>query len=165
MTTISARPDRPFLLVILLLLIFVSGAAVAEDAEEKLRSITWVGYNEALSVGRDFDKPVFLHFTAPWCKWCKKMKKETYTDAKVIRFMTENYAAVMINTETLPSLARKFKVESLPTLWFLDSQGKALTSIQGYVGPEKLLRVLEYVSTKAYEEVDYQTWMRKHPAR
>jgi len=165
MTTISARPDRPFLLVILLLLIFVSGAAVAEDAEEKLRSITWVGYNEALSVGRDFDKPVSLHFTAPWCKWCKKMQKETYTDAKVIRFMTENYAAVMINTETLPSLARKFKVESLPTLWFLDSQGKALTSIQGYVGPEKLLRVLEYVSTKAYEEVDYQTWMRKHPAR
>jgi thioredoxin-related protein len=165
MTTISARPDRRFLVVILLLLIFVSGAAVAEDAEEKLRSITWVGYNEALSVGRDFDKPVFLHFTAPWCKWCKKMKKETYTDAKVIRFMTENYAAVMINTETLPSLARKFKVESLPTLWFLDSQGKALTSIQGYVGPEKLLRVLEYVSTKAYEEVDYQTWMRKHPAR
>jgi thioredoxin-related protein len=165
MTTISARPDRPFLAVILLLLIFVSGAAVAEDAEEKLRSITWVGYNEALSVGRDFDKPVFLHFTAPWCKWCKKMQKETYTDAQVIRFMTENYAAVMINTETLPSLARKFKVESLPTLWFLDSQGKALTSIQGYVGPEKLLRVLEYVSTKAYEEVDYQTWMRKHPAR
>ena len=164
MTTISARPDRLFLVVILLLLVFVSGAAVAEDAEEKLRSITWVGYNEALSVGRDFDKPVFLHFTAPWCKWCKKMKKETYTDAKVIRFMTENYAAVMINTETLPSLARKFKVESLPTLWFLDSQGKGLTSIEGYVGSEKLLRVLEYVSTKAYEEVDYNTWVRKHSA-
>jgi len=55
-------------------------------------------------------------------------------------------------------------VDSLPTLWFLDSQGKGLTSIEGYVGPEKLLRVLEYISTKAYEEVDYNTWLRKHPS-
>ena len=91
------------------------------------------------------------------------MQKETYTDAKVIRFIEENFAAVMINTETLPSLARKYSVASLPTLWFVDSKGKALTSIKGFVGPEKLLRVLEYVATKAYEEVDYQTWVRKHP--
>lgn len=165
MTTISNRPDLFLRGVILLLLILISGVAAAEDTAEKLRSITWVGYNEALSVGRDFDKPVFLHFTAPWCKWCKKMQKETYTDAKVIRYLTENYAAVMINTEKLPSLAGRYGVKSLPTLWFLDSQGKALTSIQGYVGPDKLLRVLEFVSTKAYEEVDYQDWVRKHQAR
>jgi thioredoxin-related protein len=163
MTTILARPDRILIAVVLLLLVIVSGAAVAEDLEEQLRSINWVGYNEALATGRDFDKPVFLHFTAPWCQWCKKMRKETYTDAKVIRFIEENFAAVMINTETLPSLARKYSVASLPTLWFVDSKGKALTSIKGFVGPEKLLRVLEYVATKAYEEVDYQTWVRKHP--
>ena len=64
MTTILARPDRILMAVGLLLLVIVSGAAVAEDSEEKLRSINWVGYNEALATGRDFDKPVFLHFTA-----------------------------------------------------------------------------------------------------
>ena len=151
--------------------VFLSGillsAAVAEttDEENKPTAITWTGFNEALAQGRDFDKPVFIHFTAPWCKWCKKMQRETYTDPKVIRFMDENFVAVMVDTEKLPSLARKYHVESLPTLWFLDSQGKALTNIEGFVGPDKLLRVLEYVSTKAYEEVDYQTWMRKHPGR
>ena len=164
MTTILARPDRILMAVVLLLLVIVSGAAVAEDSEEQLRSINWVGYNEALATGRDFDKPVFLHFTAPWCKWCKKMQKETYTDPQVIRFLTDNYTAVMIDTEKLPSLASKYRVHSLPTLWFLDSSGKSLTSIEGYVGPDKLLRVLEYVSTKAYEEVDYKTWVRGRPA-
>ena len=93
------------------------------------------------------------------------MLKETYTDPKVIRYLNENFTAVMVDTEKLPSLARKYRVEGLPTLWFLDSRGKGLTSIEGFVGPDKLLRVLKYVGTKAYEEVDYQTWVRKHSAR
>ena len=95
MTIIGSRPDGYILLVILLLVVSVSAPAVAEQ-EKDLRSITWLGYNEGMAQGRDFDKPVFLHFTAPWCKWCRKMKKETYTDPRVIRFMTENYTAVMI---------------------------------------------------------------------
>jgi len=162
MTITSVRPQGYLLLAILLLIGSVSCLAAAEEEEPELQSITWLGYNQAMAQGRDFDKPVFLHFTAPWCKWCRKMKKETYTDPEVIRFMAENYGAVMIDTEKLPSLARKYGVDSLPTLWFLDAKGKALTSIEGFVGPEKLLRVLEYVSTKAYEEVDYTTWVRRH---
>ena len=166
MAMIDTRLARYILPAVFLLAVSFS-AAVAETAEkqEEPRSITWLGYNEALAQARNFDKPVFVHFTAPWCKWCKKMQRETYTDPQVIRFMDENFIAVMVDTEKLPSLARKYRVESLPTLWFLDSQGKALTNIEGFVGPDKLLRVLEYVGTKAYEEIDYQTWVRKHSAR
>jgi thioredoxin-related protein len=141
------------------------GNLFAADPQDGPRAITWLGYNEALAQGRDFDKPVFIHFTAPWCKWCKKMQRETYTDPRVIGFLDDNFTAVMVDTEKLPALARKFRVESLPTLWFLDSGGKGLTSIQGFVGPDKLLRVMEYVSTKAYVDTDYQTWVRKHPGR
>jgi len=138
-----------------------AGATEAAEEKEKLRGINWLGYNEALSMARDFGKPVYIHFTAPWCKWCKKMQKETYTDPAVITYLSEKFAAVYVDTEKLPSLARKYQVSSLPTLWFLDSAGKGLTAIEGYVGPEKLLRVLEYVSTKAYEEVDYDRWLHQ----
>jgi thioredoxin-related protein len=163
MTIIAARPGRYLFLAILLLVVSVSPAVADDQEKEDLRSIAWVGYNEGMALARDFDKPVFIHFTASWCKWCKKMKNETYMDPEVIRFMDENFVAVMVDTEKLPTLARKYGVESLPTLWFLDSQGNGLTNIQGYAGSEKLLRVLEYISTKAYEEIDYKTWVRKHP--
>jgi thioredoxin-related protein len=154
---------RFILPVVLLMTAF--GSATAADDEVDNRAVNWRGYSEALAKGRDFDKPVYVHFTAPWCQWCKKMQKETYTDPKVIKYLNEHFSAVMVDTEKLPSLARKYQVDDLPTLWFLDAQGKSLTNIKGYVGPEKLLRVLEYVSTKAYEEVDYKTWVRKHSAR
>ena len=164
MTTIFARRRGAALLGFFLLCAVAGQAPAAETEEETPRSVTWIGYNEALSLGRDFDKPIFIHFTAPWCKWCQKMREVTYTDPRVIRYLTENFSSVMVDTGKLPTLARKYGVESLPTLWFLDSQGKALTNIQGYAGPDKLLRVLEYIATKAYEEVDYKTWKRKHSA-
>ncbi len=165
MTTKHPRPGTIILAALLLLAISVTGAVAAEESKEKLRSITWLGYNDALAQARDFDKPVYLHFTAKWCKWCVKMQDETYTDPRVIRYLSENFFAVMVDTEKLPSLARKYRATSLPTLWFLDSKGQGLTAIEGYVGADKLLRVLEYVSTKAYEEVDYQKWVRKHPSK
>ena len=158
MTTIFTKAARHLATVLLL---FSVSAALAEEKEEAPTSITWLGYNEALAKARDFDKPVFIHFTAPWCKWCVKMKKETYTDPDVIRYMEENYIAVIVDTEKLPSLGRKYSVSSLPTLWFLTSEGQGLTSIQGYVGAEKLLPVLEYIRTRAYEEVDYDTWKKR----
>lgn len=129
-------------------------------AEDKARNtIEWLSYREAVNKGRNEGRPVLLHFTADWCSWCKKMKRETYTDAKVIRFMNENMSAAMVDTEVHKSLARKYQVSSLPTLWFLDSDGKPLTAVPGYVGADKLLRIMEYISTRAYESVDYDTWL------
>jgi thioredoxin-related protein len=165
MTTMDHRTGPTFLAVILLLAVLVSVAVAGEESEEKFRSITWLGYNDALAKARDFDKPVYLHFTAKWCKWCVKMQDETYTDPRVIRFMSENFYAVMIDTEKNPALARKFGVSGLPTLWFLDSHGQGLTSVDGYMTPDTLLRILEYVSTKAYEEIDYEKWVHKHHSK
>lgn len=149
----------------MVLLLFSVAAVIAEESaqekEETPKAITWLGYNEAMTTARDFDKPIFIHFTAPWCKWCVKMKKETYSDPDVIRYMDENFVAVFIDTEKMPSLARKYNVSSLPTLWFLTSEGEGLTAVQGYMGPENFLPVLEYIGTKAYEEIAYDSWKRR----
>ena len=154
----NAGPVRILLLAFILVSVT---AAVAQEEEVVPESITWLGYNEALAHARDFDKPIFIHFTAPWCKWCVKMKKETYTDPAVISYLEENYVSVFVDTEKLPSLARKYNVSSLPTLWFLTSGAEGLTAVQGYMGPENLLPVLEYIATKAYDEIDYDAWKRR----
>ena len=136
---------------------------LAADEEKAPEKITWLSYREAGNKSRDEGKPMMIHFTAQWCSWCRKMKKETYTDRGVIEFMEANFAASIVDTEKLPSIAQKYNVTSLPTLWFIDANGKPLTAIPGYMGPDKLLRVLEYVATKAYETVDYDTWLKQRP--
>jgi len=150
---------------ILLAMSFSTGPRVLAQEESPSLAIEWLSFREAKSQARDQDKPVLVHFTAPWCQGCKQMKKETYTDPQVIRYVAENFKASMVDVEKLPSLARKYDVDSMPTLWFLDASGKALTSIEGIVGPEKLLRVLEFIGTKAYEETDYNSWLHSRKSR
>lgn len=152
---------RRTLVLVTLLLMMATGAAGVLAQEKAPAKIEWLSYREAINKGRNEQKPVLIHFTADWCKWCKKMKRETYTDPDVMRYMSENMSVTMIDTEEVPSLARKYNVNSLPTLWFLDADGSPLTAVPGYLGPEKLLRIMEFISTKAYEEGDYNTWLEK----
>lgn len=161
MTTLTTRSRIGRLALAALLVLFGTALAAPAPAqeEEKPRAVQWLSYREAVNKGRDLDRPILIHFTASWCKWCKKMKRETYADLRVIRFMNEKMSAAMVDTEVYTSLARKYRVNSLPTLWFLASDGTPLTAVPGYVGPDKLLRIMEYITTKAYEKVDYDTWL------
>lgn len=148
----------------LLLLILVAGvlpAASGLAAEGDQPGVDWLSYREAMAAGQGQDKPILIHFTGPSSGICRKMMRETYNDKRVYRYLNEYFAATMIDVGEVPSLARKFKVESVPVLWFLDASGKPLTSIAGEVGPDKMLRVTEYINKKIYEHTDYETWLDK----
>lgn len=162
------KTTRAFLLAGLLALgitSLVGPTWAQEPSGEAEQSVQWLTYRAALAAGRDGDKPILLQFTADYSADCRRMKRETYRDRKVVHYLNEHFAVALVDIEELPSLARKYKVESLPSLWFLDASGKALTSINGEVGPEKLLRVAEYISGKIYLETDYDTWRGKHHGR
>ena len=126
MTIRRTRPVGRLLSAVALGLLVLTCAVplLAADEEKAPEKITWLSYREASNKSRDEDKPTMIHFTAQWCSWCKKMKKETYTDRSVIEYMEANYAAAWVDTEKLPSIAQKYNVTSLPTLWFIDANGK-----------------------------------------
>jgi len=147
-----------------LLLALIVGVLPA-SADEDNRVVNWLTYREAMSAGEAQDKPILLHFTASYSALTRKMRRETYQDPQVIRYLNGNFAVAMVDIAQLPSLARKFKVESVPVLWFLDAAGKGLTSIEGEVGPAKMLRVTEYINLKIYEHTNYDTWLDKRTAR
>ena len=147
-----------------LLLILIVGLLPAQ-AEEDNRYVHWLTYREALEEGASQEVPILVHFTASHSGLCRKMKRETYQDRKVIRYLNVHFAVTMVDVGEVPSLARKYGVKSAPVLWFLDANGKRLTSIEGEVGPEKMLRVAEYISEKIYEHTDYNTWLDQRSRR
>ncbi len=147
-----------------LLLVVMASAAPAAAAEDN-RAVNFLTYREALDTGLSQNKPILLHFTAAHSEICRQMKRDTYGDRKVIRFLNENFAVAYVDIERLPALARKYQVESLPVLWFLDAAGKPLTSIKGEVGPQKMLRVTEYIDQKIYEHTPYKVWLDKRHSR
>jgi len=150
--------------LLFLLLVMAAGLAVADEAEPEkaATAIEWQAYNAAMADGRDNGKPVFLHFTASWCKWCQKMRKETYQDQRVIEYLDAHFASAWVDTEKYKSLARQYEINALPTLWFLDEKGKGLTAVDGYMTADKLLSLLKFIQTKSYEHMSFDKWTKHH---
>ena len=147
--------------LLLLGALLVAAPAAAQENKPDNRSVNWESYREATERSRREDKPMLIHFTARWCKWCTKMKLETYADRHVIRYLNENFTMAMVDTEQLPALASKFQVEGLPTLWFLDAKGGRLTHVPGFMSTERMLPLLEFIVTKAYKEHAYDDWRKR----
>lgn len=155
----------------LMLLVLGAGSTPAADGDgdgaraEAHPHIAWLSYHEARAVGPVENKPIFLHFSADWSQWDKAMRRETYLDREVILQLKEHFVCGWVDVETQRGLARRYGVESYPTLWFLDSSGRSLTSVDGYLRPEKLLLVLEFIRTEAYKKTSYEAWKEKRLGR
>jgi len=151
--------------ILILLTVLIAGgcASQGQKAKESAVKVPWQSYHEALATGKAESKPVLLHFATDWNKESQRMKRETYGNFDVARYLQKNFSTGWVDVEQFPALARKYDVSSLPTLWILDSQGKSLTSVGGYLGAKKMLLVLEFINTGAYEKLSYDEWKsRRH---
>jgi len=155
--------DLRILLLSVLLLVVVG--VLPAGAEDENRAVNWLSYREAMATAEREDLPILLHFTGSYSSICRKMRRETYGDRHVVPFLNEKFVVAMIDIEKLPSLARKYQVKDVRAVWFLDATGKPLSRIDGEVGPEKMLRVGQYISEKIYEHTNYDTWLKKRPSR
>lgn len=139
--------------------------AIAEDeappAEVDAVRIGWLPQREAATTSRTEGKPLMMYFSAPGDTWCRKLERNTLSNSDVVRYLNTHFIATEIDVDEVPALGRKFGVKGLPTLWFLDAEGERLTSLDGYLGPDSLLPLLEFIVTKGYEWTDYETWRER----
>lgn len=108
----------------------------------------WVtDFDKALTDAKEFSKPIFVDVYAEWCSWCHKLDKEVYSDPKFTEYM-KSYILARIDSEDGGQgsrVAEKYDVDSLPTMIVLNSQGKVLDRITGFMTAPKLIEELEYV--------------------
>lgn len=103
---------------------------------------TW---EQALAKAKNEKKLIFLDAYASWCGPCKAMKRKTFADSKVGEHFNKYYISVAVDMEKGegPMLARKYAVDSYPTLIFLQPDGQFIGKAVGYHSPNELLNVLK----------------------
>ena len=92
-------------------------------------------------------KPVMLDFYADWCKTCKEMERDTFSDARVRQKLSGFLllqADVTDNTEADKALLQRFKLYGPPGIVFFDSTGQEIGDVRvvGYQRAEEFLEVL-----------------------
>ncbi|GGF51596.1 thioredoxin [Echinicola rosea] len=120
------------------------------------QAIKWYTFEEATALNKENPKMVIVDVYTDWCGWCKKMDKETFTDAEVISYLNDHFYAVKLDAEnngkkfefkgeeyTEASMARAMRVSSYPNFVIIDSTMENITQLPGYRKPEAFIKDLK----------------------
>lgn len=106
-------------------------------------------FEEALKASAEQQKPIFIDGFAAWCHWCKHLDKTTLRDANVVSYLNKNFITIRTDMEEGEGkkLAQKYQVSSYPTLLFVNSAGKVIDKVNGYLNASKFQKELQKVKS------------------
>ncbi len=139
-----------------------SGVIQAEESApaSNASNIKWQGYAQGMELAKSQNKPIFLYFHADWCTYCTKLKKTTFRDKAVLKYLEDNFVSITVDTDKDKKLATEWRVKGLPTLWFLKPDNSKISSIPGYVEAKQFLQILKYIHTASYDKMSFQEFIK-----
>jgi thiol-disulfide isomerase/thioredoxin len=117
-------------------------APEAGQAAARPKAITWRSYEEGVAQAQKEGKRTLVDFMADWCGYCRKMDADTYSNASVIA-LSGRYVFARVNVDQQGDVARKYGVTGLPTALVLDSGGREIARVIGYVPPQEFLKQVQ----------------------
>jgi thioredoxin-related protein len=127
------------------------------------QEIKWMKFEEAIAANSKNPKMIIVDVYTDWCGWCKKMDKETFTDAKVVEFINKNFYAVKMNAEDTKrtfefmgktyneaQMAAAMRVNSYPNFVIIEPKLQNIAQLPGYRQPAQFLAGLDELLEKAF---------------
>lgn len=116
----------------LLLFLFAMGALFAQTIQFE------TSYKEAMQKAVEQKKVLMVVVTQTYCPWCEKFKEKTLVDAEVVKQVSNNFVAVLLNKDK-DDMPEDIRARMVPTTFFLDHEGGEIYSTIGYKHPRKFL--------------------------
>ena len=107
--------------------------------------IDWaLDYRDAIKEAKSSKKSVMVLITSKYCKWCKKLKRETLSNDIVIDRVNREFVAVEVRRGAKNYPYRHLRARVVPTIYFLYNNGKPIMRpVRGYWSVENFLSYLD----------------------
>jgi thioredoxin-related protein len=120
-------------------LVVVIAAVIAVSCQQR-DSLWFKGdLGSAAVAAKERDSLLMLEFYTDWCSWCRRLEKDTFSNRDVRRQLRKVVAVRVNAEEDGRELARRYDVDSYPTIVFTDHEGDEIERIIGYLPPEQFL--------------------------
>jgi uncharacterized protein YyaL (SSP411 family) len=133
------------------LILLCSGSIPGRGAEQ----IQWLRSDTAAFAQANTEhRFVILYLEAVWCHWCHVMDEKTYGDAAVRLEIGAHYVPLRIDQDLRPDLSNRYKDYGWPATVIFAADGTEIAKRQGFVEPERFLRLLKAVVADPEPEKD-----------
>jgi thioredoxin:protein disulfide reductase len=119
--------------------------------------VSWKPYTEeTLKEAQHLKRPVIIDFYAAWCAPCRELEEVTFHHPDLVRLAEKNFTMVKVDVTKggnpfYDELLRKYSVKGVPTIVFLDAEGKERPDLRlvDFLPPDRfLLRMRDIDTTK-----------------
>lgn len=117
-------------------------------------TLNWLGYETARQKSFESQRPLFIFFTTPWCYQCTEMKRKVFQNRDIAPILKERFLLVEVDLSHTTRLKDDFHVYVTPTSLFLDSHGKPITTVRGFIPANQFRTLLRSITEGTYNKVD-----------
>jgi thioredoxin-like negative regulator of GroEL len=97
--------------------------------------------DDATKIARSANRPILVDFVADWCAACGVMDKDVYQTAEFER-AAGAFVLARIDAEHRTDLALKYRIATLPSVLFTDSNGNELFRATGFIDLKPMTELL-----------------------
>lgn len=125
-----------------LILVLAAPAVLATD-EVVPEVFQDIDFESALDRAAAAEKIAMVDFYTTWCVPCKRMDAVTWPEDSVIEWVEEHAVAIRIDAEIETELAKRYKINTFPTLLLLRPDGLEIDRLTGFKSADELIEQCE----------------------
>jgi thiol:disulfide interchange protein len=140
----SKHIAKGVLVVSFLFAVCLFGSCAKETEQQAAGdNVDWlVSLEEALERAREQERPIMIDVYADWCVWCKRLDSDTYSNKDVVAKAGE-FVSLKLDADAHRSWVSRYQVGGLPTILFIDPDGKEIHRVIGYKPPGQFVSEME----------------------
>ena len=136
-------------------------------------ALVWHKFDEGMERAKNENKQILIDVYTDWCGWCKTMDAKTYTDEKIVQYLSARYVRIRLNPETdgpityrgkkieASDFVRGMGVNGYPSTAFFESDASMITLVPGFIAADEFLPILQYIAEKKYTEMSFDDFLKK----